>query len=102
MAFEPCRPVGDIGVGGGVGFVEGVSREALHLVKDRHRRPAVNAAAHAAFDQDIAVVVGQSFNEHLSLLLHDVRLFLAHGTADDICSAVAVAGKGTEDLHDLL
>ena len=84
-----------------MGFVEGVTRETLHLVKDRHCRPAVNPAAHTSFDQDIAVVVGQSFDEYLSLLLHDVRFFLAHGTADDIRSAVAVSGKGTEDLHDL-
>ena len=64
VAFHPCRLIGDKGVGGGVGFVEGVGGEALHLSEDGGGRALVHAAAdtclprptvlpHQAVDEDI-------------------------------------------------
>ena len=102
VAFEPSGLIGNGGVGGGVGLVEGIGGKALHLAENRRSGGFVHTAAHTALHHDIAVVVGESADKDLALALHDVMLLFAHGAAHDVRSAEAVAGKLAEDLHDLL
>ena len=73
-----------------MGFIEGVGREAAHLIKD--------AIGHGLGD----AIGGAAGDEVPALLFHDIGFFLAHGAADEIGLAVAVTGQLAADLHDLL
>ena len=83
-------------------FVERVGSKAFHLAEYRFGGSSVNSAANTALNDYIAAVVGKSVDENFSLALHYVVLFLAHGAADDVRSAEAVACELAEYLHDLL
>ena len=79
-------------------LVEGILREVDHLVIDVVRRRLIDAPRDAARD----VLLRITIDEVLPLLLHDLRFFLAHGTAHEVRASHRVAGEITHDLHDLL
>ena len=100
MAFQVCRLERHIGIAGGVGFVEGVGRKADHIIIDlicHIFRHTVGNAARTLFAGFPAAM-----HKMLSLGLHDLELFLAHGAAHIISLPEAEAGQLAADLHDLL
>ena len=90
VPFEIGGLISHHGIAGGVGFIEGVGREAAHLIKD--------AVGHGLGDS----IGGAAGDEVPALLFHDIGFFLTHGAADEIGLAVAVTGQLAADLHDLL
>ena len=79
----------DQGIGGGVAFHEAVSGEFGHLFEDLLGLGLADAARHGAVD------------EGLSLRLHFRLDLLAHGPAEQVGAAQAVAGQFLGDLHHL-
>ncbi len=71
-------------------FVEAITGEFLHEIKNIGGRPLVDAAR------------GRTLHEDLALLGHLLGFFLAHGTAQDIGASERVAGQHLGDLHHLL
>ena len=88
--LEPGGLVGNQCIGGGVGFVEPVTRELFHQVEDLHGQVRVHALTFGPFFED------------RPLLGHFFRLFLAHGPAQHVSAAQRVAGQLLGNLHHLL
>ncbi len=85
-----------------MGFIECVLCEADHLIVYLIGRSFRYTVPDAAFDFDIARLVILSVDKVFLFLEHDVHLLLAHGSPDQIASAVGVSGQIPDDLHDLL
>ena len=98
--LQKRRPVSDYRITSGMGFVERIGSKARHLIEDMLRSLTANAAAQRTVHQHPAVL-DYSVNEIRPLLLHDIMLFLAHGTADKIASPERIACKIPDYLHDL-
>ena len=81
--------IGDEGVGGGMGLVEAVARELVDLLENVPGRALVDAPGDGAVD------------EVAPLFLHLRLDLLAHGVAQHVGGAEAVAGQHLGDLHDL-
>lgn len=90
VGFEPGGAVGEDAVGGGVGFVEAVAGEFFQEVED----------AFGLFAGD-AVVVGAAFDEFDAFFGHFFGVFFAHGAAQEVGAAEAVAGQEVGGAHDL-
>ena len=90
VGLQPGRLVGDQAVGCGVGFVERVAREGLHLIKQVLGELVLHAIGLRA-SHEIAAHLG-----HFCLVL------LAHGLAQNVRLAEAEAGQLPGDLHHLL
>src|SRR5258708_758263 len=78
------------GIGRGVRFVEAVAGELLHQVKEFGDLLLRMAVLHAAL------------HKALGLLGHYLRIFFAHGAAQQVGFAEREARQGVGDLHDLL
>ena len=89
VRLQPGRLVADQRIGGRVGFVEAVVGEALHQVEDLGGLLRRDAAALGAVAEDLAL----GFHLRADLL--------AHGAAQQVGGAEAVAGQVLRDLHDL-
>ena len=100
VQFQPRRLHGDEGVGGGVGFVEGVAGKGGHLVEDMLGHILRHAVAHRAGHGDFAVF-HLPVDENFLFFGHDVVLFLGHGAAHQIAAAIGIPGQIAHDLHDL-
>ena len=79
-------------------LVEGVFGEIGHLVKDAVCHRFGDSVRKAAGNSRLRVAV----HKILPLLGHHLCLFLTHGAAHQVASAVAVSGEVTHDLHNLL
>ena len=73
-----------------MGLVEGIGSKARHL--------AENVLSHL-FGH---VVLHRSRNEDIPLLFHNIVLFLCHGTAHKVGSAIGIARHFAANLHYLL
>ena len=96
MGLQPCGLIADHRIAGGVALIERIFCEICHFIENVLRRFRRDTIFHTA-GHFIAVAV----DEFLSLLGHDVCLFLTHGTAHQVASAKAVARQVPHDLHDL-
>ena len=85
-----------------MGFIERVLGEVRHLVKNFVRRFFVNTVGNRAGTLHRPVLIFQTVDEIVPLLLHDIQLFLRHRTAHKIGSSVRVAGHLAADFHNLL
>ena len=101
VQLQPGGLHGDHSVGRSVGLVEGVAGEGGHLVEDALGGLGGHAVAHAAGNDDLAVLL-QAVDEVLLLLGHHVMLLLGHGAAHQVAAAHGVARQVAHDLHDLL
>ena len=90
MGLQVGGTVGDQGIGGGVGLVEGVVGKAAHVVEELFRL----GVGHA--------VLFGTRHEISPLGLQHGGLLLGHGAADDVGVAVGVSRHDAEDAHDLL
>ena len=90
MRLEPRSLIGDQRVRGGMGFVEAVARERLHLIEDVIRARRLDTPLRRALQ------------EYGALLRHLLRLLLAHRTPQQVGAAERIAGQDLRDLHDLL
>ena len=88
--FQPGGVIGQQRVGGGVAFVEAVAGELFHEVKDFVGLVFADAFSGRAFAEDEAVAG------------HFFRFFLAHGAAQQVGAAQAVAAQNLGALHHLL
>ena len=100
VQFQPRRLHGDEGVGGGVGFVEGVAGKGGHFVEDMLGHILRHAVAHRAGHGHFAVF-HLPVDENFLFFGHDVVLFLGHGAAHQIAAAIGIAGQIAHDLHHL-
>ena len=82
VRLQVGRLVGEPGVGRGVGLVEAVPRELLHVVPDLRGLLLGDAAVRAALEE-LALLGG-----------HDVGLLLAHRLAQDVRFARACSRRG--------
>ena len=89
VRLQPGGLVGDQRVGGGVRFVEAVVGELRHQVEDFGGLRRIDAALDRALGEDVA------------LRLHLRGDLLAHGAAQQVGAAEAVAGHRLGDLHHL-
>ena len=99
MAFQVGGLVRDERIRGGMALVEGIGREALHLVEDLVGdclRDAVRQTPHTA------VGILRTVQENLALADHLLMLLFRHVPAHNIRTPVAVARQLPADLHDLL
>ena len=81
MRLQVRGDIGEVGVGGGVRFVEAIARELLHQIED-------------LLDLLLRVVAFQrAFDEALALLGHLLGLLLAHRAAQQVGIAQRVAGE---------
>ena len=85
-----------------MGFVKSVLGKVRHLVKNLIRRFFVNAVGNRTGTLYRAVLIFQSVDKIMPLLLHDVKLFLRHGTADKVGSTVGISCDLAADFHNLL
>ena len=90
MTFEVRGLVREGRIGRRVGFIEGIGREADHLVEDLVGGILRNAVLPAPGD------------EVHPLLFHDLVFLFGHGPSDDVRVAVRVPRQFPADLHDLL
>ena len=98
IIFEPGGLVGDDGVAGGVGLVEGVFGKVHHSVVDAGGNLFIDPAGRAAGN----VLLGVAVDEVPALLFHDGLFLFTHGPADQVAPAQGVAAQVPDDLHDLL
>ena len=89
VGLEPRGVIREQSVGGGVRLVEAVSGELLHEVED---------LSGGLF---LVLVLGGAGHETVALLGHLLRIFFAHGAAQQVGFAERVAGEDVRDLHDL-
>ena len=82
VRLQPCGPIRDVAVAGGVGFVEAVAGEHLDLVE--------NLAGELFPD---VVGCGAALDEIATFLRHFRRVLLAHRAAQQVGTAERVAGE---------
>ena len=102
MAFQPCRLISNISIGGGMRFIEGVRCKGGHLIKELVGNFFIHAPLDCSLTLHRAILMYQSIYEIFALLLHDLMLLFGHGAAHNIRAAIGVARQLAEDLHHLL
>ena len=102
MAFQPCRLISNISIGGGMRFIEGVRCKGGHLIKELVGNFFIHAPLDCSLTLHRAILMDQSIYEIFALLLHDLMLLFGHGAAHNIRAAIGVARQLAEDLHHLL
>ncbi len=90
VGLEVSSPIGDEGVGGGVGFVEAITGELLDVGEDPPGFLFRDSVVHTAGDEP---------GLHLR---HHFRLLLAHGLAQEICLGQGEPGQPLGHEHHLI
>ena len=101
MSFQVSCLIGHNGVGRSVRLVEGILSKADHVVKYFLGSMLRNTIANTARNFHISFLIGFAVNEVFLFLQHYIHLFLGHGTAHQVGTAVAVAAQVADNLHNL-
>ena len=102
MSLQIPGFIGHHSIGCSVRLVKSVLGKAYHVVEYFFGSLLRNSVANTSRDFHIAFIINLAVNEILFFLEHDIHLFLGHGTAHQIGTAIAVAAQVTYNLHNLL
>ena len=97
IALEIRRLVREHRISRRVRLVERVFGKVLHFVEDR----VCHVLFDPAFERAVDVQFFVSVKEYLTVLCHDVGLFLAHRAAKKVRASQRITCKHLHDLHDL-
>ncbi len=101
MAFEIGGLIRYHRVGRRMAFIKRVGGKAGHLAENIAGNLLANAVVYTAPDLTGSVLVIQSIDKILPLLLHDIGLFFTHGAPDQICPPIGKARQFPANLHNL-
>ena len=101
MQFKVSCLIGHYRISRRMALIESILGEADHIVEYFLSRRFRYAVSHASCDLHVAFFIRLAVNEILFFFQHDAHLFLGHGSAHKIRTAVTVAAQVSDYLHYL-